>query len=134
MALPQWQASQNNRAMKIGLVIKGLRIERGLKLEALANDLDLATSTLSRIESGMRNPSLEVLEALAEALGVKVSDIFNETERATAIATSMTREVPSDYESEGMQLRRIFRTLTEANQAIALDLLRSLANSQHKAD
>ncbi len=133
MALPLWQYSQNNRAMKIGLVIKGLRIEQGLKLEALANDLELATSTLSRIESGRRNPSLDVLEVLAEALGVKVSDIFHEAERATAIASSMTREIPSDYDASGMQLRRIYRALTEANQAIALGLLRSLADSQ-KAD
>ncbi len=130
MALPIRHISQNNRAMKIGLVIKGLRIEQGLKLEALANDLELATSTLSRIESGRRNPSLDVLEALAEALGVKVSDIFHEAERATAIASSMTREIPSDYDSSGMQLRRIYRALTEANQAIALGLLRSLADSQ----
>jgi len=134
MALPPWQASQNNLAMKIGLIIKGLRIERGLKLEALANDLDLATSTLSRIESGRRNPSLEVLEALADALGVKISDIFSEAERATAVASSMTREVPCDYDASGMQLRRIYRTLTEANQAIALELLRTLANAQQKAD
>lgn len=133
MALPLWQASQNNRAMKIGLVIKGLRIEQGLKLEALANDLDLATSTLSRIESGRRNPSLDVLEALAEALGVKVSDIFHEAERATAMASSMAREIPSDYDSSGLQLRRLFRVLSSNNQAVALDLLRSLAKSQ-KAD
>lgn len=130
MALPPWQSSQNNRAMKIGLVIKGLRMEQGLKLETLANDLELATSTLSRIESGRRNPSLEVLEALAEALGVKVSDIFYEAERATAIASSMTREVPSDYDASGLQLRKIYRSLTEANQAVALGLLRSLAKSQ----
>ncbi|MES2720175.1 MAG: helix-turn-helix transcriptional regulator [Pseudomonadota bacterium] len=131
MALPLRQASQNNQAMKIGLVIKGLRIEQGLKLEALANDLELATSTLSRIESGRRNPSLEVLEALAEALGVKVSDIFHEAERATAIASSMTREVPSDYDASGMQLRRIYRSLSAANQAIALGLLRSLASAKN---
>jgi transcriptional regulator with XRE-family HTH domain len=131
MALPLRQASQNNQAMKIGLVIKGLRIEQGLKLEALANDLELATSTLSRIESGRRNPSLEVLEALAEALGVKVSDIFHEAERASAIASSMTREVPSDYDASGMQLRRIYRSLSVANQAIALGLLRSLASTQN---
>lgn len=130
MALPPWQVGQNNRAMKIGLVIKGLRIEQGLKLETLANDLELATSTLSRIESGRRNPSLEVLEALAEALGVKVSDIFYEAERATAIASSMTREIPSDYDASGLQLRKIYRSLTAANQAVALGLLRSLAKSQ----
>ena len=119
--------------MKIGLVIKGLRIEQGLKLEALANDLDLAASTLSRIESGSRNPSLDVLAALAEALGVKVSDIFNEAERASAMAASLAREVPSDYDASGLQLRRIYRSLTSANQLIALDVLKTLAKSQ-KAD
>ena len=105
-------------------------MEQGFKLEALANDLELAPSTLSRIESGRRNPSLEVLEALADALGVKVSDIFHEAERATAMASSMAREVPSDYDSSGLQLRRLFRVLNSSNQAVALDLLRSLAKSQ----
>ena len=133
MALPSRQSNQNNQAMKIGLVIKGLRIEQGLKLEALANDLDLAASTLSRIESGSRNPSLDVLAALAEALGVKVSDIFNEAERASAVASSLAREVPSDYDASGLQLRRIYRSLTAANQLIALDVLKTLAKSQ-KAD
>jgi transcriptional regulator with XRE-family HTH domain len=130
LALPSRQSNQNNQAMKIGLVIKGLRIEQGLKLEALANDLDLAASTLSRIESGSRNPSLDVLAALAEALGVKVSDIFNEAERASAMASSLAREVPSDYDASGLQLRRIYRSLSSANQLIALDLLKSLAKSQ----
>lgn len=120
--------------MKIGLVIKGLRIERGLKLEALANDLDLATSTLSRIESGQRNPSLEVLHALADAFGVKVSEIFHEAELATALADGMTREVPSDYDEAGLQLRKLFRSLTESNQAVALDLLRSLVKSQKASE
>jgi transcriptional regulator with XRE-family HTH domain len=130
LALPSRQSNQNNHAMKIGLVIKGLRIEQGLKLEALANDLDLAASTLSRIESGSRNPSLDVLAALAEALGVKVSDIFIEAERASAMASSLAREVPSDYDASGLQLRRIYRSLSSANQLIALDLLKSLAKSQ----
>lgn len=124
------QASQNNGHMKIGLVIKGLRIEQGLKLESLANDLGLATSTLSRIESGARNPSIAVLEAIADALGVKVSDIFCEAERATALAASMTQEALSDYDASGLQLRRLYRSLSAANQEVALGLLRSLVKTQ----
>jgi len=116
--------------MKIGLVIKGLRIEQGLKLESLANDLGLATSTLSRIESGARNPSIAVLEAIADALGVKVSDIFCEAERATALAVGMTQETPSDYDASGLQLRRLYRSLSAANQEVALGLLRSLVKAQ----
>ena len=49
------------------------------------------------------------------------------------MASSMTREIPSDYDASGLQLRKIYRSLTSANQVIALDLLRSLAKSQ-KAD
>lgn len=116
--------------MKIGQIIKGLRVEQGLKLESLANDLDLATSTLSRIESGRHNPSLDNLIRIAEALGVRVSDIFREAEQASLPAGSRLREIPGDYDNQTLQVRKLFHALSDDNRLVAVDLLKSLLRSQ----
>lgn len=116
--------------MDIGRVIKGLRLEQGLKLEPLANDLDLATSTLSRIESGRHKPSVDNLVRIAEALGVRVSDIFREAESQVVPASAELREALSEYEDLALQLRKVFHSLDEANRQRALELLRTLLRLQ----
>ncbi|PQA27960.1 UNVERIFIED_CONTAM: Immunity repressor protein [Trichonephila clavipes] len=130
-ALRWWQAGENNAGMNIGRVIRGLRVERGLKLEPLANDLDLATSTLSRIESGRHNPSLENLERIARALGVRVSDIFREAEQAEG--GQAVNEPASEYEAQSVQLRKLFHALSEQNRSMAIDLLKTLLRGQKQS-
>lgn len=115
--------------MDIGQIIKGLRVEQGLKLESLANDLDLATSTLSRIERGLLNPSLASLERIALVLGVRVSDIFREAEQADPAWGGRVRETPDDYDSQSLQMRKLFHGLDDGGRRVALDLLKSLTKA-----
>jgi aminoglycoside phosphotransferase (APT) family kinase protein len=49
----------------IGPRLRTLRRERGLTLEALAKDTGISVSTLSRLESGRRRPTLDLLIPLA---------------------------------------------------------------------
>lgn len=51
----------------IGPRLRALRRERGLTLEALAATTGFSVSTLSRLESGKRRPTLELLIPLARA-------------------------------------------------------------------
>ncbi|MFQ3561466.1 XRE family transcriptional regulator [Streptomyces gramineus] len=51
----------------IGPRLRGLRRDRGLTLEALAARTGISVSTLSRLESGRRSPSLDLLIPLARA-------------------------------------------------------------------
>lgn len=111
--------------MKIGHIIKALRLEKGLRLEAMAIDLETATSTLSRIESGQRTPSLEILEKIADRLGVKVSDVFKAAE-----AGLETREEADSYDSIGMQARKLLHGLNDENKRLGLELLRTLSRVQ----
>lgn len=129
-ALPWWQLAQNNPGMNIGRVIKALRVEQGLKLEPLANDLDLATSTLSRIESGRHKPALDNLVRIADALGVRVSDIFRAAEDADLPPDSRALEPATDYSNQSLQLRKHFHALNDGNRQVALDLMKTLAKSQ----
>lgn len=49
----------------IGPRLRELRRDRGLTLEALADDTGISVSTLSRLESGRRRPTLDLLIPLA---------------------------------------------------------------------
>jgi len=63
---------------KFGLKIKELRKERGLSQEKLAHLAEIDRTYLPSIEKGERNVSIEIVERLANALDVKIKDLFDE--------------------------------------------------------
>jgi len=64
----------------LGGAIRGLRTERKLTIEALAGDAGIHATYLSGIERGRRNPTWKILGALAEALGVEISELARQAE------------------------------------------------------
>ena len=63
---------------KFGQRIRRLRKERGLSQEDLAELSGLDRTYISGIERGVRNVALRNIEALAQALGVSISDLFED--------------------------------------------------------
>lgn len=59
----------------IGPRLRALRRARGLTLESLAEDTGISVSTLSRLESGKRRPTLELLIPLARAHRVALDQL-----------------------------------------------------------
>lgn len=59
----------------IGPRLRRLRRERGLTLEALAATTGISVSTLSRVESGKRRPTLDLLIPLARAHHVALDQL-----------------------------------------------------------
>lgn len=75
-AEPPAAAAGGNPAALIAVIAASIRREReraGLSLTELARRAGLAKSTLSQLESGAGNPSVETLWALGVALGVPFS-------------------------------------------------------------
>jgi transcriptional regulator with XRE-family HTH domain len=75
----------------LGRAIRRLRRNRRVTIDTLAGDADIHPTYLSGIERGIRNPTVAVLSAIAEALDVPVSRIVldaeelrDEAERAEA--------------------------------------------------
>lgn len=60
----------------LGDRLRKLRAERSLTQEDLAERAQLAREYLSKVESGHRNPSLDVIARLARALDVGLEDLF----------------------------------------------------------
>ena len=61
---------------KTGIAIVQLRKEQGISQYKLAIKANITFRYLSDIENGKRNLSLNILEKIATALGVKVSKVL----------------------------------------------------------
>jgi len=87
----------------IGARIARIRKEREITQERLAESVDVATETISRLERGVTIPSLKTLEKISWALHtslrdlldfeypLKPKDIFSEEELAKVITLLKTR-------------------------------------------
>jgi len=65
---------------QVGPRIKRLRSQRGITLTALAAATGISKSTLSRLETGQRRPSLELLLPLAQAYRVPLDELVGAPE------------------------------------------------------
>ncbi|MFC3205830.1 helix-turn-helix domain-containing protein [Aquamicrobium soli] len=63
-----------------GANVRRVRLERGMTLESLATEADLAYSYLGGIERGQRNPSLHVVERIAHVLESDPAALFCRTQ------------------------------------------------------
>ncbi|MFE3470491.1 MULTISPECIES: helix-turn-helix domain-containing protein [unclassified Streptomyces] len=65
---------------EVGPRLRSLRTRRGVTLAALAESTGISKSTLSRLESGRRRPSLELLLPLAQAHQVSLDEMIGAPE------------------------------------------------------
>lgn len=61
-----------------GRHVRARRVEMGWTQERLAFEANVKRSYISEIESGKRNPSLDVVERIALALGVKPGSLLDD--------------------------------------------------------
>ena len=68
---------QNERLLKqVGLRIQKLRIQQNLSQQDLAAKCDFEKSNMSRLEAGKVNCTLSTINKIAQALEVKVEELF----------------------------------------------------------
>lgn len=63
--------------MSIGEKIKQVRVERGMTQDDLAAATGITKTAISRYELGQRQPSVEQLNVIADALNIWVFDLIN---------------------------------------------------------
>ena len=63
--------------IQFGLKVKQLRNQKGWSQEALAHKAEIDRTYLPGIEAGKRNVSIVVIEKLAKALNVELTEIMN---------------------------------------------------------
>lgn len=94
--------------MLIGSTIRLIRKAQNLTLEDVAHAADTTASYLSRVEMDKNQPSSELLDQIAAALGVSVATIFAEAENQIGrelerydlpTLTKRQKQLLQDYES-----------------------------------
>jgi transcriptional regulator with XRE-family HTH domain len=98
---------------RVGPRLRALRVERGATLAALATATGISVSTLSRLESGQRKPTLELLLPLARAHQVPLDELVDAPEtgdprvRARPIKRHGRTFVPLTRRPGGLQAFKI---------------------------
>lgn len=64
--------------VKFGQRVKNLRLSKGYSQEKLAEISDLDRTYIPGIESGKRNVSLVVVEKIAKAFTISISELLNQ--------------------------------------------------------
>lgn len=129
--------------MNIGYAIRILRTQRGLTQEQIALEADIATSNISRIEKGQRQPSQKVLQKIAQALGTKPSVLFAASEQPiTQVSNFLHQEslfnkdkIETDnlfLKPDSQTMLTLFNELTPSNKALLLEQLKTLHSWQNK--
>ena len=70
---------QHNRdfCIAFGAHLRQIREAKGIGTREFANDADMEYSQLSKIERGVTNPTISTVIALAEALEISHTELFN---------------------------------------------------------
>lgn len=70
------QKKITERDLRLARKIQKVRQERGWTQERLAEKVGASTTFIGYLETGYRIPNLKMIYKIANALGVKVKDIF----------------------------------------------------------
>lgn len=76
--ITQWhrRGDMKNGIHRIAWNIRRIRVEQGLSQERLAIDSGVDRSYVSRLERGLENPTIAMLERMAQALNIHVADLL----------------------------------------------------------
>lgn len=107
--------------------VKELRVERGLKQEALADFVGSSQQTISRIENEIGTPPLDLIVLLAKYFNVTVDYILclSNTRRSLEGQLRMDKEIDEHY-----NVVSVYKTLSEENRKTSLLLMNRLLETQ----
>lgn len=74
----EMQKTKEAPFQELGTAISTLRKRRGMTLEKLAYEMEISKGNLSDIENGRKDPRFSTLKAIAEGLGVSVSQLLKD--------------------------------------------------------
>lgn len=94
----------------IGEQVRRRRDQRGMTAAELARRAGLSKATLSSLEAGRANPTIDTLDAVAQALGVPLTDIL------AAPATAPTLLVPAEPRSDEPVQRQLLHRVPGGHQ------------------
>jgi len=112
--------------MKIGITIRGYRLQKGFSQGDIEKRTGLLRCYLSRVENGHTIPSLDTLAKIAEALDLPLSQFFAEE----ALDREMPAQKLSDEELRFLtQIRRYSTNLNDSDRKLLLAMVKKFAST-----
>ena len=87
------ETAAGTMAGQFGARVRAERTRQGLTLDALASAAGVSRATLSNIERGEHNPSLNAATDVARSLGVSLSQLLGEEERRPIVQTTASERL-----------------------------------------
>lgn len=109
-------------AIFLGKRIKSLRKEAGMSQEELAFKASISPAHLGQIERALKNPTLDTIDSIAQALGVSLSQLFDGADDITLPDTPQ-------YENK---LVAYLTGMSDAQQKDILKLIKIVRNFKHE--
>ena len=111
--------------MDIGKKIKQIREAKDLTAKEVVTAVDMQPAMYSRIENGKTEPSLSSLEKIAKALGVKLSDLFDDEDKLADV---------NSYDASLMEKVKLVEELNEEEKKIVFSLVDALVGKKKLKD
>ena len=112
--------------MKIGVTIRGYRLQKGLSQGDIEKRTGLLRCYLSRVENGHTVPSLDTLSKIAGALDLQLSQFFAED----SLAQELNSQKLTDDELRFLtQIRRYSTNLNDSDRKLLLAMVKKFATT-----
>ena len=110
--------------MKIGITIRGYRLQKGLSQGDIEKRTGLLRCYLSRVENGHTVPSLDTLAKIASALDIPLAQFFAED----SLGREMNTQKLTDDELRFLtQIRRYATNLNDSDRKLLLAMVKKFA-------
>jgi len=110
--------------MKIGMTIRGYRLQKGMSQGDIEKRTGLLRCYLSRVENGHTVPSLDTLNKIAHALDIPLSQFFSDA----SIDDNVDMQRLNDEELRFLsQIRRYSTNLNESDRKLLLAMIKKFA-------
>lgn len=135
MLLPKYLCLRRTWGVRIGSmdicqVIRSFRESQNLSAEHLALKLGVETSTITRAERGERRLSTTLLESIAAALNIGVTDLYAIAEGREVVPGCRRPGQSVEVEQALLALRNILSGLTMEQRMLIVDLAKTVASSK----
>ncbi|MBH1938774.1 helix-turn-helix domain-containing protein [Streptomyces sp. AV19] len=115
--MAETEAGAAELAGRVGRRLRELRSGRGLSLSELARRSGIGKGTLSELESGRRNPTLETLYALTTALSAPLSALLSPAGGRETVSGGAVDAVLTDRHEDASAVTEVFRIRIRAGSA-----------------
>lgn len=104
----------------VGSVILALRLEKNISQSTLAKECNCVQSTIARIESGRRTPSVAMLDKIGKVLEVNLITLFGDYHKPQPIIGN--KELIEQMHLFTRNANRIIKNLQEQNELLAKEI------------